>query len=53
LSCTKGVEKFDHPLSDGSSVTLVDTPGFNDYSDEGYKSDEEILRMIAAFLKTQ
>jgi predicted GTPase len=33
---------------DGRSITLIDTPGFDDTT----KSDTDILKMIAGFLQT-
>ena len=45
-SCTSQVEITDDFVLGGRTVTLVDTPGFNDTS----KSDTEILKMIAYFL---
>ncbi|RXW14953.1 hypothetical protein EST38_g10903, partial [Candolleomyces aberdarensis] len=53
FSCTRVVEQFGYKHKDGSTVTLVDTPGFNDYGAEDAKTDAEILQMIAEFLKTQ
>jgi GTPase Era involved in 16S rRNA processing len=53
FSCTRSVESFEHKRKDGLTLTLVDTPGFNDYGEEDAKSDADILRMIAEFLKTQ
>lgn len=47
-SCTSSVQMAQVFELDGRSVTLIDTPGFDDTS----KSDSEILRMIAAFLAT-
>ncbi|KDR76132.1 hypothetical protein GALMADRAFT_96589 [Galerina marginata CBS 339.88] len=45
-SCTSIVQVAQPFALDGRSVTLVDTPGFDDTT----KSDADILRMIAAFL---
>ena len=45
--CTAEVQVADRFTLDGRSVTLIDTPGFNDTT----KSDTEILK-IAAFLAT-
>jgi GTPase Era involved in 16S rRNA processing len=53
FSCTRSVEQFVYKRKDGLTVTLVDTPGFSDYGEEDYKTDAEILQMIAQFLKTQ
>ncbi|KAJ2934748.1 hypothetical protein H1R20_g2336, partial [Candolleomyces eurysporus] len=55
LSCTRTVESFDYEREDGLTVTLVDTPGFNDYDDMDIdsKTDAEILQMIADFLKSE
>ena len=39
-------------MENGLHVTLVDTPGFNDYTfDDGGKSDLVILKEIGEFLK--
>ena len=41
-------------MNNGLYVTLVDTPGFNDYTaDAGGKSDLVILKEIGAFLKAK
>ncbi|KIM41439.1 hypothetical protein M413DRAFT_148738 [Hebeloma cylindrosporum] len=45
-SCTSSVQMAQAFKLDGRSVTLIDTPGFDDTS----KSDSDILHMIAAFL---
>ena len=47
-SCTAEVQLADKFALDGRSVTLIDTPGFDDTT----KSDSDILEMIAAFLAT-
>ncbi|KAF5327319.1 hypothetical protein D9619_004266 [Psilocybe cf. subviscida] len=47
-SCTSIVQIAQPFELDGRSVTLIDTPGFDDTT----KSDADILRMIAAFLAT-
>ncbi|KAF8150026.1 P-loop containing nucleoside triphosphate hydrolase protein [Crassisporium funariophilum] len=47
-SCTSIVQVAQAFELDGRSVTLIDTPGFDDTT----KSDADILRMIAAFLAT-
>ena len=47
-SCTAEVQVADKFTLDGRSVTLIDTPGFDDTS----RSDTDILRTIAAFLAT-
>ena len=47
-SCTAEVKLADEFTLDGATVTLIDTPGFDDTS----KSDADILEMIAAFLAT-
>jgi flagellar biosynthesis GTPase FlhF len=47
-SCTSIVQVAQPFELDGRSVTLIDTPGFDDTT----KSDADILRMIAAFLAT-
>ncbi|KAF5327604.1 hypothetical protein D9619_004800 [Psilocybe cf. subviscida] len=47
-SCTSVIQ-FAQPFElNGRTVTLIDTPGF----DDTHKSDAEILRMIAVFLAT-
>ena len=53
FSCTRSVEPFEYRRDDGLTLTLVDTPGFNDYGEEDTKTDAEILHMIAEFLKAQ
>jgi len=45
-SSTAKVQPSDEFTLDGQRVLLVDTPGF----DDTYKSDTDILKMIAAFL---
>ena len=45
-SCTAEVKLANKFTLDGKTVTLVDTPGF----DDTLKSDADILKMIAAFL---
>lgn len=45
-SCTARVQTADPFILDGRSVTLIDTPGFDDTN----KSDVDILKMIAMFL---
>ena len=47
-SSTTGVKLADEFTLDGRTVTLIDTPGFDDTS----RSDADILKMIAAFLAT-
>ncbi|KAF8972235.1 P-loop containing nucleoside triphosphate hydrolase protein [Flammula alnicola] len=47
-SCTSIVQVAQPFELEGRSVTLIDTPGFDDTT----KSDSDILRMIAAFLAT-
>ena len=47
-SCTAEVKLADKFILDGRTVTLIDTPGFDDTS----KSDTDILKMIAAYLAT-
>ena len=47
-SCTDEVHVADKFTLDGRSVTLIDTPGFDDTS----RSDTDILRTIATFLAT-
>ena len=45
-SCTSEVQVAPPFLLDGKTVTLVDTPGF----DDTVKTEAEILRLIADFL---
>ena len=45
-SSTIGVKLADEFTLDGRTVTLIDTPGFDDTS----RSDANILKMIAGFL---
>ena len=45
-SCTAEVQVADEFTLDGRTVTLIDTPGFDDTT----KSDTEILKIIAFFL---
>ena len=45
-SCTVDVQLTEKFTLDERPVTLIDTPGF----DDTYKSDADILKMIAAFL---
>jgi len=40
-------------MPNGVHVTLVDTPGFDDYQNNGGKSDLVILKEIAAYLKAK
>jgi hypothetical protein len=47
-SCTDAVQVSPTFELRGRRVTLIDTPGF----DDTYKSDADILKMIAAFLAT-
>ena len=47
-SCTEEVQLANEFTLDGRRVLLVDTPGF----DDTYKSDTDILKLIAAFLET-
>ena len=47
-SCTAEVQLAKKFTLDGRSVTLIDTPGF----DDTVLSDSDILEMIAAFLAT-
>jgi len=51
-SQTNTIKEYDFLMENGLHVTLVDTPGFNDYTaDAGGKSDLVILKEIGAFLK--
>ena len=45
-SCTSEVQLANEFTLDGRTVSLIDTPGFDDTT----KSDTDILRMIAAYL---
>lgn len=45
-SCTSEVEVAAPFMLDGKTVTLIDTPGF----DDTVKTETEILRLIADFL---
>ena len=45
-SCTSEVQLANEFTLDGRTVSLIDTPGF----DDTLKSDTDILRMIAAYL---
>jgi len=47
-SCTAEVQLAKELTLDGRRVLLVDTPGF----DDTYKTDVDILKLIAAFLAT-
>ena len=47
-SCTAEVKLSDKFTLGGRTVTLIDTPGF----DNTLKSDADILKIIAAFLAT-
>ena len=47
-SSTAEVKLADEFTLDGRTVTLIDTPGFDDTS----RSDADILKMIAAYLAT-
>ena len=51
-SQTSDIKEYPFLMKNGRHVTLVDTPGFNDYtSDGGGKSDLVILKEIGEFLK--
>ena len=53
-SQTNTINEYDFQLPNGLVVTIVDTPGFNDYTSEGGgKSDLVILKEIGEFLKTK
>ena len=45
-SCTAELKPSDKFILDGRTVTLIDTPGFDDTS----KSVTEVLQTVAAFL---
>lgn len=47
-SCTSAVEAAPSFQLGGRSITLFDTPGFDDTE----KTDTEVLRLISAFLET-
>ena len=47
-SCTSKVETGDTFELFGKSITLIDTPGFDDTT----MSDTDILKMIALYLST-
>lgn len=47
-SCTNEVQTSQPFLLDGNRVIIIDTPGFDDTT----KSDTEVLKMIAAYLRT-
>lgn len=52
-SQTTEVKEYEFSMPNGVHVTLVDTPGFNDYNDNGGKSDLVILKEIGAYLKAK
>ena len=53
-SQTSPIKEYDLWMKNGVHVTLVDTPGFNDYSaDGGGQSDLVILKEIGAFLEAR
>lgn len=53
-SQTSDIKEHNFWMKNGLHVTLVDTPGFNDYTaDAGGKSDLVILKEIGAFLKAK
>ena len=45
-SCTSEVQIADDFVLGGRTVTLIDTPGFNDTT----KSDTDVFKLIAYFL---
>lgn len=47
-SCTSEIQLADQFILDERPIMLIDTPGF----DDTYKTDADILKMIAAFLAT-
>jgi len=47
-SCTNEVQTSQPFFVDSNRVVLIDTPGFDDTT----KSDTEVLKMIAAYLRT-
>jgi hypothetical protein len=48
-SCTQTVQSSTPFRLDNCSVTLIDTPGF----DDTLRSDTDVLKTIAAFLSTE
>jgi predicted GTPase len=53
-SQTNDIKEYDLLMKNGLHVTLVDTPGFNDYTaDTSGKSDLVILKEIGKFLKAK
>ncbi|KAJ2916730.1 hypothetical protein MD484_g3725, partial [Candolleomyces efflorescens] len=52
-SCTKTVEKYEYIREDGLTLALVDTPGFEYFTEEDARTDAEILQMVAGFLKAR
>jgi predicted GTPase len=48
-SCTQEVELSPSFQLDGHTVTLIDTPGFNNT----YQSDDQVKESVSAFLKAQ
>ncbi|KAJ2915751.1 hypothetical protein MD484_g4673, partial [Candolleomyces efflorescens] len=54
FSCTKKVEEFLYEHKDGLSISLVDSPGFDNFEDgPDSKSDAEIMEMMIDFLKSR
>ena len=49
------IKEYDLLMKNGLHVTLVDTPGFNDYTADkaGGKSEIIILKELGAFLKAK
>jgi hypothetical protein len=55
-SCTRDVEEFFYERKDGLKISLVDSPGLNNFEDGSAadsKSDTEIFQMMIDFLKTK
>lgn len=48
-SYTSVIQRAQPFMLDGQSVTLIDTPGF----DDAFRSESDVLRMIAEFLTTK
>ncbi|EDR09514.1 uncharacterized protein LACBIDRAFT_318655 [Laccaria bicolor S238N-H82] len=52
-SGTTEVQEYEFSMPNGIRVTLVDTPGFDDYQEYGSRSDLVILKEIGAYLKAR
>jgi hypothetical protein len=54
FSCTKIVEHFTYEPREGLTVALIDVPGFNHSTAEGFDlTDEDILQLVADFLESK